>query len=840
MSKWEKSYSKSLIKEDKDAMTKFHISGSLIDRLTKQGLPGLRVEAWDKDMISNDLLGSAITDEQGNFQIEFDESYFRELFLDRQPDLFFRVFDNSQLIKSTEDSVFWNLQLGETKMMIEVDRPDAQKFEKQRQQFRALILSNPNYFGNLKDSQFKPVLEIQSNTFYEQLGCVGFQPQFNRLEAVVFIKRPFGYGGDVCSKGTPEYVRFYLSFDEGATWVDQGLTSFSAYDIPEKVTDGQRLEYAVSLQVNPPRKFCFIRNLAHVRAILSWNAPPPPNEPDFIPVWGNVEEVSIQIEPRQLIVLKDLFQHLEIKTPPELSTLVNLSQPLEAIQPKAFGAVELKDLYKDKDVPPHRFALSEVKQLMNQPALTESLMASNATAILSKLDINLADIVDQLFPVDGSTRYEELECVGLYSNPDTVLDTLIGIIRVKLPSGYSGGPCTAGSREYVTFWADFNNDGSFATCLGTTSVKVYDIDDIPKGGLSYAVFLPVNLNQYEQPCQKGAKVVRIRAILSWEEAPPCDNPNFIPIWGNREETLIHIKPGIAPQPGTYPPLIETVGSMGVGSINAATGLATGSALLAGFVAKDSPFGGEVVITGHIGNPTDISSGAIPLKYRVSISNDGWITKQNLTNKFTIGRSQLLDGIWTVLPNLEQTADADSFYTYREDLTGGTGNAQIFVAGNVLARWQTGSLTGLWQIRVEAKDPANNLYLSTPVTVYLDNAAPQFPVGSFKITSGGGSCADFKVGDVIEGTYAVTDEHFGSLNLMVLPALGGTFTSPVPLPRTYPTVSTTGESGIWKLNTAGMPKCGYVVRLSASDRTIVNSGSIGFYNETFVGLCLRTT
>ncbi|UUZ47437.1 hypothetical protein LP420_29805 [Massilia sp. B-10] len=36
----------------------------------------------------------------------------------------------------------------------------------------------------------------------------------------------------------------------------------------------------------------------------------------------------------------------------------------------------------------------------------------------------------------------------------------------------------------------------------------------------------------------------------------------------------------------------------------------------------------------------------------------------------------------------------------------------------------------------------------------------------------------------------------------------------------------------------MPKCGYVVRLSATDRTIVNSGFVGFYNEATVGLCLK--
>jgi hypothetical protein len=76
------------------------------------------------------------------------------------------------------------------------------EFEKERAQFRELILANPNYFGNLKKSKFKPKLKIQLNTFYEEIGCVGFQPQFNRLEAVVFVKQPSGYGGGVCSNGT--------------------------------------------------------------------------------------------------------------------------------------------------------------------------------------------------------------------------------------------------------------------------------------------------------------------------------------------------------------------------------------------------------------------------------------------------------------------------------------------------------------------------------------------------------------------------------------------------------------------------------------------------------------
>src|SRR4051794_34508586 len=109
------------------------------------------------------------------------------------------------------------------------NQPAKLEHEQERNRFRALVLANPNYFGNIKDSPFKQVLNIQSNTTYEEIGCVGYQPQFKRLEAVVFVKQPSGYGGDICSNGTPEFVRFYLSLDNGATWLDEGLTSFTSY-----------------------------------------------------------------------------------------------------------------------------------------------------------------------------------------------------------------------------------------------------------------------------------------------------------------------------------------------------------------------------------------------------------------------------------------------------------------------------------------------------------------------------------------------------------------------------------------------------------------------------------
>lgn len=98
----------------------YRITGRIIDAKTRS-VAGLRVEAWDKDLICNDLVGSAVTDEQGKFHIEFARSHFQELFLDRKPDLFFKVYRGNKLIKSTKDTVFWNLKTGKKVIEIKVN-----------------------------------------------------------------------------------------------------------------------------------------------------------------------------------------------------------------------------------------------------------------------------------------------------------------------------------------------------------------------------------------------------------------------------------------------------------------------------------------------------------------------------------------------------------------------------------------------------------------------------------------------------------------------------------------------------------------------------------------------
>lgn len=721
----------------------------------------------------------------------------------------------------------------------EAAKPSGKRGEppKERLQFKTLLLSNPNYFGNIKDSAFKAIKVLSSDTSFEELMCVGYNPQLRQLEAVIYIKQDSGYGGGVCSSGTFEYVRFYLSFDNGATWEDVGMEQFTVNDI----SGPKPLEYGVTRAVKPRRKFCFFENLPKVRAILSWNLPPPANTPNFTPVWGNVREANIQVEPFKLFKISDLIAEKQIQIQPDIAALLDTETELKAAEPKALNLAQLHSQYKDKKVPAHRFLFPAVQKHIASPESGETVGAALSTGLLQELKINVLDVLDLIQKTDGNTTFEELKCIGLNTNNDT----LLGILTVKLQSGYSGNLCSAGSREYVAFWVDWE-DGTGWHHVGTTSVIVHDINNLPPGGLQYAVFTPLNTLAHRRPCETGPRTARIRAILAWEEIPPAGNPDFVPTWGNREETRVFIKPGPQILPGETKPYLETVGGVPVCHIDQSTGFAPG----------ERPFGGVVNITGFIIGAPDLS--AIPLKYKLSVRQlpgGLWVP---LNNSFDITVLEQIGGGIPTSYGITQAVDSDGFYTFREDMNA-TGLGWRLVTGRLLGQWITAApMTGLWEIKVEAKDFLGTIYTAGTilcsadgttrqnVKIFLDEIAPKADVTITGFSRGGGpvqpaiDCATLQKGDIIHGQYTALDPdgHFGSLSLTVQPSGPAHGATVNPSSRSYPVVSTNGEVGNWTLDTSAMDPCGYVVRLNVADRTIVHSNAaISWTDEDFVGFCL---
>lgn len=90
------------------------VKGTIVEEESGQPLAGLRVRAYDKDLVFDDDLGEATTDEAGRFEIDYMEAQYRDL-NETQPDLYLRVYnaDGSVLLHSTEKKVRRSAQVTE-------------------------------------------------------------------------------------------------------------------------------------------------------------------------------------------------------------------------------------------------------------------------------------------------------------------------------------------------------------------------------------------------------------------------------------------------------------------------------------------------------------------------------------------------------------------------------------------------------------------------------------------------------------------------------------------------------------------------------------------------------
>jgi hypothetical protein len=687
----------------------------------------------------------------------------------------------------------------------------------------------------IKHVDYAELLAAKATTFYEEIGSVGYHPQTERLEAVIYVNQPSGYGGNLCTDGSREYVRFFASHDQGASWEDLGLTSLSVWDVPKGTEGSKRLEYAVSLAHRFERTPCTTPQIVWIRAILSWNDIPDAGDPNFPIVWGEVHNTKILIEPSRRFHFADLNLKFKNNISNELIELIDPDTQILA-SPKQVDLRQLAKSYKELGVSQARLLYPALKTIYQNTAI-QSSKASALQSLAKQIDIDLSTldlpaVVDPgLFvdasKVDGNTSYEQLEAIGY----DPERDEIVGILRIKKPGGYLGGPCTKGSQEYVTFWADLNANGYYETCIGTASVKVYDIATVPQDGLEIAVHLPADLLRWRLPCADGPVVVPVRAILSWAHPIPCTEPSAVPTWGNRLQTLVHIPPG-SPFSGGPDPWLSRVGEIPTSFIDAAGYIQNAVAVASGAYFNNAPFGGRITLAGKIVN------GTAGTRYRVMIRKSGVGGFVPLSLEPSgISLAITTPGPLTTVSTFH--ADAEGYYLYQDF------DSSHYVEGNILAAWYTGAAEhgSSFDLRIDVKDPADPLndIESDVVTVHIDNMAPEITL-SFSTLSG--DCAHFQENAVFEGDFTIADPHFGSFWFEILPSGPAHGVLPAPatgksvfLGGTHADPGVSGTAGHFTLDTHGMAPCGYALVLHAYDRTNVNSGYASNYNKDSVGFCL---
>ncbi len=692
----------------------------------------------------------------------------------------------------------------ESEAEITVDLP------RERSQFKELLLTN-HFKKGPAPSEGKPPT---GNTTYEQLTCIGYQPQLKQLNGVVELKLANGYSGGICTSGSTEYVEFFFSTDNGASWVTLGTTSFTAWD----VSGPKPLLFDVSLPVDLPAMCCQETSIVLIRGILSWEVPP--TGPTSPIVWGNGLDAHVQVAPLTLGKFSDIWECLKIPFEIEqLGEVVNLEQVIEFGSGTTLSPKQLYEHYEKSEVPQHRYLLPQAAAVLEDPVALSAAAETPDYELIPSLKglVNLGSIVAALSDPQGDESFEQLGCIGL----NTTTDTLVATVEVKLPNGYSGNLCTSGSQEYVAFWADWGSGWEYA---GTTSVNVHDIASIPSGGLQYAAMLPFGeALSKRQVCTDGPLIVPIRAVLSWGTPPSTVNPYAVPVWGGHLTADVLIPPG-QPINSEGGPDLESIGSMPIALINQANGLASGQSIVA-FFANACPFGGSIVFTGHVVNSGG-GIGGTGLKYRILVSQDGGSTYTPMTQSFNIQTNDWLTSVQTTVP---QSPDASGWYTCYENYA-----AAIDVVGNYLGYWDTAGNGRLW-IAMQVMEGSTLLGSATPTwtMIQLDNTAPA-PV-DVQITSGGGSCGDFTPGSTISGTYSASDnEELDGVSISVeMPMPGATLT------QALTTSSLTSQSGTWTLVTLTTTEpCGYTITADAADNTIVDSGYIGWHGYGYTGFCLR--
>ena len=293
---------------------------------------------------------------------------------------------------------------------------------------------------------------------------------------------------------------------------------------------------------------CLSEKLPLLHVIFPWKTRPE-NSPEWPLPWDGARNAKVRgdsVDPIPLPIFQD---DAKVKLIDNIRRAIHPDQSIRTVEPKTLSPVELHRLYASTSVPEHRYLAPSLTAAVNSPVMA----LDPAKWLVDIPEINLSRVVNAWLNTNSNTEYEQMYCIGL----DPATGQLTGVLRVKQGSGYSGRPCTAGSREYVAFWVD---RGSGFQYEGTASVAVYDFGWLPPAGLEYNVTLPVDLCSRTQPGGETAKTVKVRAVLSWSTPPSTTDPNAPVVWGNSMESRIPIPSNQAARASHPAPCLATAGA----------------------------------------------------------------------------------------------------------------------------------------------------------------------------------------------------------------------------------------------------------------------------------------
>lgn len=313
----------------------------------------------------------------------------------------------------------------------------------EREKLHSLLLENPNYFGTLLKgdplaTKFKPVKVLNGDTTYEQLNCIGYNPEIQALTGIVKINLNGGYNGGPCTPGSKEYVRFFIDYHNGGGWQDLGAQSFTAHDIGH--TGKDPLDYAVNLHFVPKLEHCCfeIPVLPTIKGILSWNVLPTAGNPGYVPVWGNTLDVNIQIAPSNTwtCLLKKGLSKVGVEITNEKAASLSTVLPVAALNTDALKQisiatkeeVSLVDLMKiyGNNVEPERAGFTTIAKALSFGKINDTKIHKEFSE--AGLDIN--KIMAFINKPKFNTTYEEIKCVGL-NHDKSMLNATINMKKLQ-------------------------------------------------------------------------------------------------------------------------------------------------------------------------------------------------------------------------------------------------------------------------------------------------------------------------------------------------------------------------------------------------------------------------